>query len=173
MELNVSLILSNFLGRNLIIPEDRLYDASEGLWIRKMDDGRLAVGITEPTVIMGGTVREVEILVEDNSCVTRGETVILALTGKLRYMASPVSGKLTCSEDLGSLPGKIVQDPYGTPVFYVSPDQDESDLLVDPAGYLEALKDSDGSRNPGGHKGGASPTCKAVYMALGEQNIKK
>jgi hypothetical protein len=129
--------------------------------------------MTEPTVLMGGTVREIEILVENDSSVSGGETVVLALTSKLKYIASPVSGKLSCSPDMSSLPAKIIEDPYGTVIFYLTPEKDELDTLVDAAGYVDALKDSDGARNPGGHSGGVSPTCKAVYMGIREQNIKK
>jgi glycine cleavage system H lipoate-binding protein len=163
----------NFLGREIVIPSDRLYDPIEGLWVRKLEDGRLAVGMTEPTVLMAGAVREVEVLVENDSKVASGETAVLVLTAKLKYIAAPISGKVTCPPDMSSLPAKIIEDPYGTALFYILPEKDEMEKLVDAAGYVDSLKDSDGARNPGGHKGGVSPTCKAVYMALGEQRIKE
>lgn len=161
----------NFLGRELVIPDDRSYDPDEGLWIKELDDGRLAVGMTEPTVLMGGIVREVEMLIEDGGHVNAGDTVALALTSKLKYIATPVSGQLICPMDVGSLPTKIAQDPYGTILFQIIPVKHKIGELLDAAGYADALKDTDGARNPGGHKGGVSPTCKAVYMALGEQKI--
>ncbi|AFM24782.1 GcvH-related protein [Desulfomonile tiedjei] len=163
----------NFLGRELVLPDDRSYDPAEGLWIKREDTAKLAVGITEPTVLMGGTVREVELLVEDGSEVSKGETVILVLTSKLKYIAAPASGRLVSPKDLGSLPEKIVKDPYGSTLFYILSEKDEISDLLDASGYASTLKDSDGARNPGGHKGGVSPTCKAVYMAIGEQNITK
>ena len=136
-----------------------------------MDDGRLAVGITEPTVLMAGTVREVEMLIENGGHVNAGDTVVLALTSKLKYIATPVSGQLICPMDVGSLPEKIARDPYDTILFYIIPEKHKIGELSDAAGYAAALNDTDGARNPGGHKGGVSPTCKAVYMALSEQKI--
>jgi glycine cleavage system H lipoate-binding protein len=161
----------NFLGRELVLPSDLLYEPGEGLWIREEADGMLAIGLTEPTVLMGGTIRQVEFLVEDGSEVQQSETVILVLTSKLKYIGVPVSGTLVCASEPDSLPDKIVSDPYGTPLFRVRPQADYSGLFLDASGYACALRDSDGARNPGGHKGGVSPTCKAVYMAIGEQNI--
>jgi len=164
---------SDFLGRDLILPGDRLYDPMEGLWIKREDDERLAVGMTEPTVLMGGTVREIEALVEDGRHVEPGDTVLLALTGKLKYLGAPVAGTLIYSADLASLPQKIGENPYEATLFHIVPDKAENPNLLDASGYATALKDSDGARNPGGHKGGASPTCKAVYAGLGEQTIKE
>jgi len=161
----------NFLGRELVLPSDRLYDPTEGLWIRREEGGRFAVGMTEPTVLMGGTVREVELLVEDGSEVRQGETVVLVLTAKLKYIASPIAGTLVFPKDMGSLPEEIVRNPYGTALFHITSEKDEIGKFLDAEGYAKALRDSDGARNPGGHKGGVSPTCKAVYMAIGDQNI--
>lgn len=163
----------NFLGRNLVIPDDRSYEPAEGLWIKQEYDGRLAVGLTEPAVLMAGTMREAEFLVEDGSRVDAGETVILVLTAKLKYIAAPVSGKLVHSQDAGSLAAKIAEAPYSTALFHIVPDGGKTADLLDAASYADALRDSDGARNPGGHKGGVSPTCKAVYMGLGQQSIKK
>jgi len=163
----------NFLGRELVLPDDRLYDPNEGLWIKREDEGRLAIGMTEPTVLMAGTIREVELLVEDGSEVSKGETVILVLTAKLKYIAAPVSGTLVCPKDMGSLSEEVMKDPYGTTVFHIMSEKNEIGQFLDASAYAIALRDSDGARNPGGHKGGVSPTCKAVYMAIGEQNITK
>jgi glycine cleavage system H lipoate-binding protein len=164
---------ANFLGRDIILPDDRSYDSTEGLWIKREDGLRLSIGVTEPTVLMAGTVREIELLVEDGSEVSEGETVILMLTAKLKYIAAPVSGKLVCPKDFRSLPEKILRDPYGTALFHIISKEDEIGKFLDASGYANALRDSDGARNPGGHKGGVSPTCKALYMAIAEQNIAK
>lgn len=172
-EKNMDVRFANFLGRELILPDDRSYDPVEGLWIKKEVGGRLAIGLTEPTVLMAGTVREVELLVEDGSKVSRGETVMLVLTAKLKYIAAPISGILVCPRGLSSLPEKIKEDPYGTTLFHIISEKEQIGVFLDASGYASALRDSDGARNPGGHKGGVSPTCKAVYMAIGEQNITK
>lgn len=163
----------NFLGRDLIIPDDRSYYPAEDLWLKKEDDGRVAVGLTEASVLMAGTIREVEFLVEDGSKVRTGETVALALTAKLKYIAAPLSGTLICPTDLGHLPPKLMEDPYRTVLFHMIPQGEEIGDFFDAEGYSNALKDSDGARNPGGNTGGVSPTCKAVYMGIRDQSIKK
>lgn len=162
----------NFLGRELVIPDDRLYDAAEGLWIREEDDGKLAVGLTEPAVLMAGAIRQTELLVENGSKVGAGETVCLVLTSKLKYLATPVSGTLVCSEGEMSSPSALSKTPYQAVLFRIIPDKENTRKFLDAEKYARALKDSDGARNPGGHKGGVSPTCKAVYMALADQKIK-
>ncbi|MFC1835762.1 GcvH-related protein [Thermodesulfobacteriota bacterium] len=164
--------VKNFLGRELSIPEDRLYDPNEGLWLKEQPDGRLAVGLTEPSVLMAGAIRELEMLVADGSPVERGETVLLILTARLKYVAVPVAGKLEYSPDLNELSGGVGEDPYDGTIFFVTPETDDTPGLLDAAAYAESLKTSEGARNPGGHKGGVSPTCKAVYMGLGDQRIK-
>lgn len=162
----------NFLGRELVIPDDRLYDPTEGLWIREEENGKLAVGLTEPAVLMAGAIRQTELLVENGSKVSAGETVCLVLTSKLKYLAAPVSGTLTCPEDQMPSPTEIFENPYHAVLFRIVPDEDHTRQFLAAEAYARALKDSDGARNPGGHKGGVSPTCKAVYMALADQKIK-
>lgn len=163
--------VQNFLGRVLVIPQDRLYDPTEGLWVKKQDSGRLAIGLTEATLLMAGSIRDLQMLVEDGAHVNAGDTVLLALTARLKYIAIPISGVLICHHDLENQAAKILEDPYNTELFYVVPDSSSSTQLIDAADYAERLGDSDGARNPGGHKGGASPTCKAVYMGLGQQKL--
>lgn len=163
----------NFLGRSLIIPDDRSYYPAEGLWLKEEDDGRVAVGLTGPSLLMAGTIREIEFLVEDGSSVRTGETVVLALTAKLKYIAAPLSGTLVCPTDLGHLTPGLHEDPYGTVLFHIVPQGEDTGDFLDAKGYSNALKDSDGARNPGGNTGGVSPTCKAVYMGIGDQSIKK
>jgi glycine cleavage system H lipoate-binding protein len=164
--------IQNFLGREIVLPKDRSYDPEEGLWIQKQEDGRLAIGMTEPAVLMAGSIREMEFLVEDGIRVDAGEAVLLALTSKLKYLAVPFSGKLIFPEGASPLPARVNMKPYGTPLFYLIPEDDQVSGLVDAAGYAAVLRESEGSRNPGGHRGGVSPTCKAVYMGIGEQTLQ-
>ncbi len=165
----MELKITGFLGRELTIPHDRSYDLTEGLWLKKNSNGSLAVGFTEPTVLMAGSIRQIEMLVEDGQSVSKGETVVLALTSKLKYVACPISGKIEFVQDVENIAQDVSSRPYETSVFNIAPEMDET--LPDAKDYIEALKDSDGCRNPGGHKGGVSPTCKAVYMAIAEQNL--
>jgi len=165
--------VSNFLGRDLSIPEDRLYDPNEGLWVKECEDGSLALGITEPSVLMSGPLREVEPLLEPGAMVQRGETVILALTTKLKYIASPISGIVSFPTFSSDAMQRLADDPYSVPLFFVVANKKSLDGLADATQYADSLKDSEGSRNPHGRKGGVSPTCKAVYMGLSEQKLQR
>ena len=163
--------VSNFLGRELDIREDRLYDPIEGLWVKEQNYRSLALGFTEPSILMSGPLREVEPLLEAGTTVQAGETVILALTSKLKYIAAPISGIVTFPTFSADMIQGLADNPYGVPLFFLIPSQESFPGLVDAAQYADSLKNSEGSRNPQGSKGGVSPTCKAVYMGLGEQKL--
>lgn len=163
--------VKDFLGVTLSIPEDRLYDAAEGLWLKRQPDGAIAVGLTEPALLMAGQVREIERLVEQGVAVVAGETVLLGLTSRLKYIACPISGTLTFPETPQETVSRLMEDPYNTVLFFVEPSADEAQCLSDGPQYAEFLKASEGARNPKGMKGGVSPTCKAVYMGLGQQKL--
>ncbi len=65
-----------------------------------------------------------------------------------------------------------MEDPYKSILLYITPEKEPILKLVDATNYGAALKNSEGAHNPGGYKGGVSPTCKAVYMSLAEQKLK-
>jgi len=160
--------VKNFLGREITLPEDRVYLPEEGVWAKKETDGSLSVGLTEPAVLLMGGIRQVESLVEDAAVVTAGETVCLALTGKLKYIASPASGRITFAH-----PGpEINENPYGVALFSLTGAEADLSQLTDAACYAEVLSTSEGARNPGGHKGGVSSICKALYWGIGQQEIE-
>jgi len=145
----------------------------EGLWVKECEDGSLALGITEPPVLMSGPPREVEPLLEAGATVRPGETVILVLTSKLKYIASPISGIVSFPTFSSDTMQRLADDPYSVPLFSVVPNEKSLRGLVDATQYADSLKDSEGSRNPHGRKGGVSPTCKAVYMGLSEQKLQR
>lgn len=167
----MSVKIGNFLGKELIIPNDRQYDAAEGLWLKELEEGRVAVGITEAALLMAGTVRDLEDLVEDGKRVEAGETVLLALTGRLKYLASPLSGVFRLVSRSAESVEHLLTHPYETALFMIEPEGMDSGNLTDAVGYGESLRDTEGSRNPEGRKGGVSPTCKAVYMGLGAMKL--
>jgi glycine cleavage system H lipoate-binding protein len=165
--------VSNFLGRELDIPEDRLYDPIEGLWVKERDDGSLVLGVTEPSVLVSGPLREVEPLLEPGTTVQAGETVILALTSKLKYIAVPISGIVSFPTFSADTIRGLADNPYSVPLLFIIPREKSLRGLADATQYAVSLEDSEGSRNPQGLKGGVSPTCKAVYMGLGEQKLHR
>ncbi len=164
----MGIIVKAFMGRDLEIPEDRLYFPAEDLWVRAEGEGVYAVGLTEPGVLVTGGVRQVDLLVPEGEAVEAGQTTCLALTAKVRYVASPLAGEVRFAR-----PGpELNDDPYGIPLFRVrAPDPDLS-RLADAAGYAAVLADSEGARNPGGAKGPGSSICKALYWGIRQQKLE-
>ena len=74
-------VVEKFLGKRVDIPEDRRYDPKQGLWGQQVDRDIL-FGMTEPTLVLMGGVKDVDWLVLDGQTVNHGESVIFAITGK-------------------------------------------------------------------------------------------
>ncbi len=164
----MGIVVRAFMGRDLAIPEDRLYFPGEDLWVRDEGGGVHAVGLTEAGVLVTGGVRQVDLLVREGEAVEAGRTVCLALTAKVRYLASPLAGEVSFAR-----PGPgINDDPYGTPLFRVRARNPDLSRLVDAAGYAAVLADSEGARNPGGAKGPGSSICKALYWGIRQQKLE-
>ncbi len=169
----MSAIIRNFLGKSLEIPGDRLYLAGEGLWIEEREgDDRLAVGLTEPALLMTGPVRQVEELAQPGSRVQKGQEVMLALTAKIKYLPAPLAGVIGYPPQMEALVEGLSRDPYGTPLFFLAGADTASGRLCSAGEYARSLGDSDGSRNPTGAVGPGSSTCKAIYMGLGAQRLE-
>lgn len=164
--------VEEFLGNVIALPEDRLYEPEEGLWLKIEPDGRFAVGLTEPALLMMGTIRDIDILVDSGAKVDSGETVVLGLTARLKYIACPLAGIVTFPEQRDDLARRVMADPYNTPLFFVQPLDFDERGLSNAFEYSNFLRNSEGARNPKGLKGGVSPTCKAVYMGLGQQKFE-
>jgi glycine cleavage system H lipoate-binding protein len=163
--------VSNFLGRDLILPQDRFYDAEQGLWAQPQEGGRWALGLAEPAVLMAGGVRQVEPLVEEGEAVEAGQLVVLVLTGKLKYVQAPLAGVVSFPPELEALAPQAAKDPYATTLFSITGPGGQPGGLADAAAFAKALSDSDGSRNPSGATGALSPTCKGVYQGIGGQRL--
>lgn len=163
----------NFLGKVLELPENLRYEPMEGLWVDVRPDGRLAVGMSEPAALMAGALRDIEPLVPSGTHVVQGQTVLLLLTARLKYIAAPVAGIIEFPADETAAAERVADNPYGSALFAFAPDNKGLEHLLSAADYAEQLKDSEGARNPEGRKGGVSPTCKAVYMGLGGQKLTK
>lgn len=164
----MSVTVKGILGRELTIPEDRWYVPGEGLWIRECPDDRLAVGLTEPAVLLAGGVREVEPLVEEGARIEAGQTACLVLTGKLKYVSSPLAGTVAFT----GAGAEAAHAPYETPLFFLSSSAVARPGLTDAAAYAAFLARSEGAHNPGGATGGISATCKAVYGGLRGQTLR-
>jgi hypothetical protein len=167
----MTVTIHQFLGKDVTVPADRSYHAEEGLWLREESDGRFAVGLTEPSVVLAGTIRDFSTLVNDGEEVEAGQAVLLALTGRLKFLGAPMAGTVSFQPNVSTLAAEAVAGPYDTPLFFIVPAVRPAGELLSASEYAEWLKQSEGTRNPGGATGGVSPTCKAVYMGLAAQKL--
>jgi len=114
-------------------------------WVRQRDDGNLEVGITEHAQEQLGDLVYVE-LPETGQEVSEGK--VCAVVESVKAAAdiySPVAGVIIeVNEDLSSKPELINQDPYGTFIFVLQPQDPKSvETLLDPEGYARLLSEQD------------------------------
>ena len=167
-------VIDKFLGHRVDIPEDRRYYAKQGLWAQTVDP-YIRFGLSQPALVLMGGFKDVDWLVEENHAVAAGDSVLFAITGKILYIDTPLSGLVNFNQTLRENPQQVVSDPYGQGWLYqIQPEgrfQDAYQSLASPEAYLKSLHGSEGLKNPEGIKGGVSGMCKAVYSGIGEQKF--
>ena len=163
MNLNVD----NFLGRNLAIPPNLRYDPEQHLGAA-WDNGRWALGLSEPGLLMAGSLRQAE----PGQELAVGDMLLLALTAKLKYLTSPLAGVVDYPPDMPAAVSGAAQDPYAAPLMYLAAPQEAGSALADAPAYAVAVAQSEGARNPSGAVGGVSPTCKMVYQGIRDQRLE-
>jgi glycine cleavage system H protein len=166
--------VEKFLGKRVEIPEDRRYDAGQGLWAR-LENQDILFGLSEPALVLAGGFNDLDWLVTEGDPVREGEAVIFAITGKLLYINAPVKGTIHFNSKVKNDPSLVSKDPYGHGwLFKIKPDAETESVLqtlADDQEYAEGLKGTEGYKNPEGLKGGVSGICKAVYSGIKEQKI--
>ena len=167
-------VIEKFLGQRVEVLEDRRYDVKQGLWGRCVDRA-IVFGLTQPALVLAGGVKDIDWLVEENQAVRKGEAILFAITGKIFYMEAPVAGTVQFNKGPKEDMTQIAADPYGQGwLFLIDPDEELDQAyqsLASAEAYLDALRYSEGGKNPDGIKGGVSGICKAVYSGIGMQKI--
>ncbi len=166
-------IIEQFLGKPVNIPEDRQYDSEESLWV-KSKTGGLVFGFTEPALVLYGGLNDLDWLVNEGQAVEKGDAVLFALTSKILYVNTPISGRISFNTKLKQNPSMIPEYPYNQGWLFKIALNDEESLIntfVDASTYIKSLAGSDGCKNPLGLKGGVSGICKAVYSGITKQQL--
>jgi glycine cleavage system H lipoate-binding protein len=167
-------VIEKFLGQRVEIPEDRRYEAKQGLWGRRNDE-TIVFGLTQPALVLLGGVKDIDWLVDENQVVRKGEAILFAITGKILYIEAPVAGSVQFNNLTRENTATIMSDPYHEGWLFLIQPHGELDqayqTLASPQDYLEKLHHSEGFKNPEGIKGGVSGICKAVYTGIGAQKI--
>ena len=167
--------IEKFLGKRVEVPEDRRYVVKPGLWANA-EGTEVRFGVTEPEVVLAGGINDLEWLLWDGEEVESGQSLAIAITGKIKYIDAPVHGVLRLNLKVKEDAALIAQDPYGEGwLFQIKPRSgvDESlRVLASAEEYIAYLQNSEGGKNPEGLKGGVSGICKAVYTGIKEQKFK-
>ena len=167
-------IIEKFLGKQVKIPEDRMYAPASGLWGKTALPG-IVFGLTEPALVLAGGANSLDWLVDDGQFVHNGEAVVCMITAKILFIETPVDGVISFNQAVKQAPSRIAEDPYGDGwMFTVTPEENPlsgGTSLSDWSAYLECLNQTDGFKNPEGVTGGVSGICKAVYSGIREQKI--
>ncbi len=167
-------VIEKFLGRQVTIPEDRMYAPASGLWGQTTASG-IVFGLTEPALVLAGGAKSLDWLVDDGHAVHIGEAVVCMITAKLLFIETPVDGVIAFNHAAQQAPSRIAEDPYGDGwIFRITPGENAcsaATALSDWPAYLEGLKRTDGFKNPEGVTGGVSGICKAVYSGIREQKL--
>lgn len=166
--------IEKFLGKKVAVPEDRRYVVKPGFW-GKAEGPAVRFGLTEPELILTGGINDLEWLVRDGEEVEKGQSIAIAITGKIKYIEAPLAGAIGFNALVKETPALTAQDPYGQGwLFQITPGSggEESLRVLSPAEeYVDVLQKSEGGKNPDGLKGGVSGMCKAVYGGIREQKF--
>ncbi|UCF90992.1 MAG: hypothetical protein JSW39_22330 [Desulfobacterales bacterium] len=167
-------VVEKFLGKKVEVPDHLRYIAKQGFWA-KAEDGQIIFGFTEPALVLAGGVSALDWLVPQGQRVSKGESIVFAITGKILYLEAPSDGPVHFNSVVKENPALIAEDPYGKGwVFKIEPQtgaENEFKQFTDVQGYVASLKTSEGFKNPDGLKGGVSGICKAVYTGIREQKL--
>ena len=167
-------VVEKFLGTRVNIPDDLRYFAKQGLWA-KSNEGFIVFGLTEPALVLAGGINDLEWLVSNGQPVSKGDTVIFCITGKIQYIDAPLAGHIHFNQNSKLSVSLIANDPYGQGwMFKIKPEEPvEHELrkFSTAEDYIQSLKSTEGFKNPDGLKGGISEICKAVYSGIREQKL--
>ena len=166
--------IEKFLGKRVEVPEDRRYVVKPGLWAQA-EGPEVRFGLTEPELVLAGGINDLEWLIWEGEEVEQGQSIAIAITGKIKYIDAPVAGVLRLNPVIMGAAALITQDPYGEGwLFQIKTGSEANTALeeLSPAeAYVESLQNSEGCKNPEGIKGGVSGICKAVYTGIKEQKF--
>ena len=167
-------VIEKFLGKRVVIPDELRYQPNQGLWA-KPENNHLTFGLTEPALVLSGGISDLDWLAPEEQMVSKGQSIVFAITGKILYIEAPTGGKVHFNPALKENLPLILEDPYGKGwLFKIKTEgavEKEFENFASAGEYIEILKTSEGAKNPEGLKGGVSGICKAVYTGIREQKI--
>ena len=105
-------VIEKFLGKRVAIPDNLHYQTKQGLWT-KLEKNYLIFGLTEPALVLSGGVNDLDWLVPGGQRVSKGQSIVFAITGKILYIEAPTGGTVHYNTTLNENLSFILEDPYG------------------------------------------------------------
>lgn len=172
-------MVRNFLGKDMDIPEDRLYSPSAHFWFRRVSDAEFEVGVTEPGVALTGGLVDLDVLADPGAAIVPSEEVAFATTRKaIKYFMSPVGGTVTAANTAATAAGSgataatVNEAPYDVWLFRMTLASGADATLVDGVTYATRLAASEHATEAAAagaaaaKAGKISPTCKSIYSGI-------
>jgi glycine cleavage system H protein len=123
------------------IPDDLKYTASHE-WVRREEDGVVAVGITDHAQGLLGDVVYLELPEVDSEVSAKEEAGVIESVKAASDIYAPVGGTIIAvNEALLDAPERVNSDPYGEGWLFQIQLDDESELdkLLDAKGYADQV----------------------------------
>ncbi len=162
--------LHGFLGKDMDLPEDRLYDGGRHFWAKS--EGALAVvGVSEPGVALTVGIIDLELFPEVGEELTVNQEIAFATTKKnMKYFLSPLAGRVV-EVNAAATPESVNAAPYETWLVKMQPTADWESSLLGAQAYATKLQGSEHATPEAAQAakaGKTSPTCKSVYSGIKE-----
>lgn len=167
------MITLTFLGKEIKLSGDFLYDCARDYWVSVNKEKNIATfGLTPAGVQKEGGYRSIEFTVDAGDVVDAGDTIAVAVTGKVKYLETPASGKvIEVNKAFEEKISVIDQAPYVCWwLARIELSGTDADELINVEEYCAVLEDLD--RRTISVKAAGSPTCRSVYQSIREQKDK-
>ncbi|MBS4032362.1 MAG: hypothetical protein KGZ63_13220 [Clostridiales bacterium] len=168
------MITLTFLGKEIKISGEFLYDCARDYWVSVNKEKNIATfGLTPAGVQKEGGYRSIEFTVDASDQISAGDTIAVAVTGKVKYLEAPASGTvIEVNKALEDKISVIEQAPYVCWwLARIELSGTGADEFTNVEEYCAVLEETD-RRTISGIKGAGSPTCRSVYQSIREQKDK-
>lgn len=168
--------LRGFLGQDLELPEDRLYDGARHYWLKqeRAADGKqvVIVGYSAPGVALTGSLIDLEVFPEPGDELVVDQEIAFATTTKnMKYFLSPLAARVQAGNSEASAQA-VNQSPYQVWLVKLVPSPGWDANLLDAPSYAAKLAKSEHATPEAAaaaKAGKSSPTCKSVYSGIKEK----
>jgi glycine cleavage system H lipoate-binding protein len=162
--------LHGFLGQDMDLPEDRLYDGGRHYWVRS--EGALAVvGVSGPGLALTVALIDLEVFPEAGEELVVDQEIAFATTKKnMKYFLSPFAGRVVEANPAATAE-TVNAKPYETWLVKIQPAAGWEGRLLGAEAYATKLQGGEHATPEAAQAakaGKSSPTCKSIYSGIKE-----